>query len=66
MSCFCCCYCSSDAARKFLDELKARFPEVNVLDALEVVYPQYWRQGDCEQSFRKHLTILKDFYGEPR
>jgi hypothetical protein len=36
-----------------------------MLDAMGVVYPQYWCQGDCEQSFRKHLTVLKDYYGEP-
>jgi hypothetical protein len=29
-----------------------------VLDTLGVVYPQYWHQGDCEQSFRKLLTVL--------
>jgi hypothetical protein len=33
---------------------------------LGVVYPQYWHQGDCEISFMKHLSVLKDYYGEPR
>jgi hypothetical protein len=51
---------------KVLEELDARFPVVAVLDALGIVYPQYWLQGDCETSFRKHLTVLKEFYGEPR
>jgi hypothetical protein len=31
-----------------------------------VVYPQYWLQGDAEVSFRKHLTVLQDFYCEPK
>ena len=25
---------------------------------------QYWLQGDYEATFRKHLTMIKDFYGE--
>lgn len=56
----------ADAAEKVLRELEVRFPAVPVVDALGVVYPQYWLQGDCEVSFRKHLTVLKDFYGESR
>jgi hypothetical protein len=54
------------AASKLLDETKARFLSVSLMDALGVVYPQYWIQGDCEDSFRKHLTILEDYYCEPK
>jgi hypothetical protein len=32
------------AIEKLLEELKACFPSVAVLDALEVVYPQYLEQ----------------------
>ena len=39
---------------------------MDVVDALGVIYPQYWLQGDCEASFQKHLTVIKDFYGESR
>ena len=55
-----------EAAVRVLEELDARFSMVVVLDALDIVYPKYWLQGDCESSFWKHLTILKEFYGESR
>jgi hypothetical protein len=54
------------AAQKLLDELKARFPTVAVLDALGVVYPEYWEQDDCDTSFHKYLNVLKEFYREPK
>ena len=49
-----------------LEELDARFPAVAMLDAFGVVYPHYWLQGDCESIFRKHLSLIKEFYGEPK
>lgn len=52
------------STQKLLDELTARFPSYGVMDALGVVYPQFWAQ-DCEISFWKHVDVLKDFYGEP-
>jgi hypothetical protein len=48
-------------------ELKVRFPVQGVLDAMEVVYPQYWRdEKAAEISFRKHLKVLKEHFGQPR
>jgi hypothetical protein len=47
---------------KLIDETKSSFPSISLMDALGIVYPQYWVQGDCEQSFRKHLMILQEFY----
>ena len=53
------------AAVQLIVELKARFPVHNIMDALGVVYPQYWLQESApEVSFRKHLDVLKNFYGE--
>jgi hypothetical protein len=38
-----------------------------VLDAMGVVYPQYWRdQKVAEILFRKHLNVLKEHFGQPR
>jgi hypothetical protein len=54
------------AAEVLIGEMKSRFPSHSILDALGVVYPQYWLQGDCEVSFMKHLNVLKDFYREPK
>lgn len=49
-----------------MDDMASRFPDHSLLDALGVVYPQYWLQGDCASSFRKHLDIIKNFYEEPK
>ena len=54
------------AIGKVLLELEVRFPTMDVLDVLGVIYPQYWLQGDGEASFCKHLTVIKEFYGKPR
>jgi len=54
------------AARKLMDEMKSKFLDHNLMDALGVVYPQYWMQGDCDASFCKHLDIIKNFCGESK
>jgi hypothetical protein len=37
------------------------------MDALGVMYPQYWRDSQAtEKSFRKHLDIIKAHYGQPK
>ena len=54
------------AALKLMDDTKARFMLVSLMDTLDVVYPQYWIQGDYEDSFWKRLTILEDYYCEPK
>ena len=56
----------TEGAIKLMDEMAGRFPDHNLMDALGIVYPQYWLQRDCAASFRKHLDIIKDFYGEPK
>jgi hypothetical protein len=57
----------SNAAQELIDELKARFPSQGVLDALGIVYPQYWRDSEvAEKNFRKHLNIIKAQYGQPK
>jgi hypothetical protein len=57
----------SDAAQQLSDELKGRFPAHVVLDAMGVVYPQYWvNEKTAQISFRKHLNVLKEYFGQPR
>jgi hypothetical protein len=42
----------SNAAQELIDELKARFPSQGVMDALGIVYPQYWKDSQtAEKSF---------------
>jgi hypothetical protein len=49
-----------------VNELESRFPAQNVLQAMGILYPQYWLAGDCESTFEKHLRILIDHYGQPK
>jgi hypothetical protein len=50
--------CGLAGATKFLMELKIRFPTHGVMNALEIVYPQYWLQQDCDAFFANHLQVF--------
>jgi hypothetical protein len=57
----------ADAAQQLSEELKCHFPAQGVLDAMGVVFPQYWKDEKAAQiSFRKHLNVLKEHLGQPR
>jgi len=36
------------------------------MDALKVIYPQYWVKFSCEETFPIHLAFLKGFYYQPK
>jgi hypothetical protein len=36
------------------------------MDALGIIYPQYWLEDNCEANFEKHLQITKEHYGQVR
>ncbi len=40
-------------------EVKIRFPIHGVMNALRIVYPQYWLQQDCDAFFANHLQVFK-------
>jgi hypothetical protein len=45
-------------------QASSHFPSEGVMDALGVVYLQYWRDsGPTEKSFCKHLDVLKNYFG---
>jgi hypothetical protein len=48
---------------QLIQELQRRFPEHTVLDALGIIYPQYWLQPDVEITFSKHM---KNWYCNAR
>ncbi len=54
------------AIKRSRRELEIRFLAHRVMDALRIVYPQYWLQLDCDASFAKHLEVLKTkiYYGK--
>jgi hypothetical protein len=42
--------------------LDAQFPRQVVMDAMGIVYPQYWLQTNANVTFPQHLEVLKNFY----
>jgi hypothetical protein len=47
------------AVKTLIQELEIGFLAHGVMDALGIVYPQYWLQVDYETSFLKHLAMIK-------
>ena len=45
-----------------IDELDLRFPAHHVMDAMGIVFPQYWVQEGVDRTFSTHLSILKDAF----
>jgi hypothetical protein len=54
-------YC--EAARQIISELYKRFPAVELMDVLRVVYPQYWLNESASETFGQHLDVLKQSFG---
>jgi hypothetical protein len=50
------------AADSLVKELSSRFPASALMDALGVVYPQYWLQPQAEELFEGHFSVLKNHY----
>jgi hypothetical protein len=55
-----------EAARQIISELEKRFPTVELMDALGVVYPQYWVSPSAVDTFLQHLDVLKRWFGVPK
>jgi len=47
---------------KISDKQEKGFLAQDVMDALGLVYPQYWLKPSFEQTFFLHMAILKGFY----
>jgi uncharacterized protein YijF (DUF1287 family) len=54
--------CVAAAAAKLGKELGSRFPTAEVMDAFQIVYPQYWNERDTDANFDHHLKVLKTHY----
>jgi len=52
-----------DAAEMLSTELDARFPEVELMNALGVVFPQYWLQSNCDDLLSMHVKTLRAHFG---
>ena len=59
-------YNFAEAAEHVIKEVRGCFPSHNIMDALGLVYPQYWLNGNPQALFQGHLDLVKKHYGEPK
>ena len=53
---------SVGVTQALIDELDLQFPAYHIMDAMEIVFPQYWVQEGTNRTFSTHLSILKDTF----
>jgi hypothetical protein len=53
--------CSS-AAELLIQELSKRFPDSEIMEALGVVFSQYWKNPKCDTLFPVHMQVIKRWY----
>jgi hypothetical protein len=55
-----------DAAEMLIAELGKRFPDHKLMNALGIVFPQYWLQHNCDEFFPLHMKTLRQHFCETR
>jgi hypothetical protein len=61
------CYCwLAVAAMKMTMELEHRFPSCQIMDALNIVYPQFWLAEVNERELQLHLGVIKKVFGHSK
>jgi hypothetical protein len=53
------------AAKQLVHELGSRFPVHQLMEALGMVYPQYWCLEDCRANYENHIQVIKAHYCHP-
>lgn len=53
--------CSS-ATQRLIEELDQRFPSQEIMNAIDIIYPQFWLQLEVKHDFLVQLNILKSHY----
>ena len=51
-----------DAAEMLVLELDVRFSEVELMNSLGIVFPQYWIQPNCDGLFSLHVKMLRSHF----
>jgi hypothetical protein len=51
---------SIGVVQALIDELDLRFPAHHVMDAMGIMFPQYWVQEGADRTFSTYISILKD------
>jgi hypothetical protein len=52
----------SAAAEMLISQLDRRFPNCDIMEALGVVFPQYWLQEGCDDLFPSHLAVIREWF----
>ena len=55
-----------DVATKMVMELESRFTLSDVMDAISMVYPQFWHELGHEDKLTCYMTPFKDTYGHSK
>jgi hypothetical protein len=50
------------AAELLISQLEKRFPNSEIMEALGIVFPQYWLQEKCDELFPLHLQVIKAWF----
>ena len=51
-----------DAVEMLIAELGKRFPDHELMNALGIVFPQYWLQHNCDELFPLHMKTLQQYF----
>jgi hypothetical protein len=52
------------AIKRLIQKFNTRFLACAIMDALGIVYPQYWLELNCDVSFGKHFLKATLCYGK--
>ena len=61
-----CWFCIADVAAMMVMELGSRFPPCEVMDALSIVYPQFWLEPGHEDKLTGYMNTLKQTYARTK
>ena len=61
-----CWFCIANAAAMMVMELGSRFPPCEVMDALSIVYPQFWLEPGHEDKLTGYMNTLKQTYAHTK
>ena len=61
-----CWFFIADVAAMMVMELESRFPPSEVMDALSIVYPQFWLEPGHEDKLTGYMNTLKQTYAHTK
>ena len=51
-------------SQSLCDELKNWFAQQDLVNAIGIIYAQYWQQHGADKSFQHHMVVLRQFHCE--